>query len=172
MHQSIFFSRLRCTPADGLTLDSIIAKLIAFELSNFDNYSPASVETIFKVQLTPDESKKKKKRKHVSRNSGSNDDLDELEALLVKRLPRGKGKQKGKLIILCFTYKKVGHIAARFPNRDDKDDRKNFKYKARRDDRRNKDKRGYKHKGKKSCYVSKEYGFGSNFDDHDKEVFF
>jgi hypothetical protein len=93
-----------------MTLDSLIGRLIAFELSNFDNYSPTSVEFAFKTKLTLDRSNKKKKIKYMESDSESDDDLDELEALLAKRLPRGKGKYKGKLPIICFTCKKVGHI--------------------------------------------------------------
>ena len=39
---------LRCTPSNDLTLDSLIARLTTFELSNFCNYTPSSVECAFK----------------------------------------------------------------------------------------------------------------------------
>lgn len=47
----------------------------------------------------------------------SDDELDELEALITKRFGRGKGKYKGKLTINCFSCNKVGHIATRSPDR-------------------------------------------------------
>ena len=57
------------------------------------------------------------------------DELDELEALIAKWFGRGRGKYKGKLPIICFSCNKVGHIAARCPDREDKDERKERKYK-------------------------------------------
>jgi len=41
------------------------------------------------------------------------EDVDQLEALLARRFHRGKGKYKGKVLIICFNYNKVGHIASR-----------------------------------------------------------
>ena len=46
---------------------------------------------------------------------------------MAKRLPRGKGKFKGKLPIIYFTCKKVGLIVARCPHREDNDERKGKK---------------------------------------------
>ena len=51
---------LRCTPGNDWTLDSPIGRLIAFELSNFDNYTSSSVECPFKSQLTLGGSKRRK----------------------------------------------------------------------------------------------------------------
>lgn len=85
---------LRCTPSNDLTLDSLIGRLIIFELSNFDSYMPSSVECSFKYQLTFDGSKRRKSSKsnHVDSDSESNDDHDGLGALLARSLPRGKEK--------------------------------------------------------------------------------
>ena len=41
------------------------------------------------------------------------EDVEQLEALLARRFHKGKGKFKGKLPIMCFNYKGVGHNAAR-----------------------------------------------------------
>ena len=61
-------------------------------------------------------------------------ELDELEALIARRLPRGKGNYKGKLPIIFFSCNKVFHIIARSPNREDTDEKRERKYKGRRDD--------------------------------------
>lgn len=119
---------LRCTPSNDLTLDSLIVKIVAFELSNFDTYSPSSVECPLKSQLTLDGSKSKKMIKYVDNDSESDDDLVDLEVLLARRLSRGKGKYKGKLPIIYFTCNKIGHIVARSPNRDYKEEMKDRKY--------------------------------------------
>ena len=47
-------------------------------------------------------SKRKKKRRRVDIDSESDGDLDELEALLVGRIPRGKGKYRCKLPFICY----------------------------------------------------------------------
>ena len=63
-------------------------------MSNFDNYTPSSVECAFKSQLTLGGSKRRKisKSKLVYSASELDDGLDDLEALLARRLQRGKGK--------------------------------------------------------------------------------
>lgn len=90
---------LRSTPSNDLTLVSLVGRLTTFELANFDNYSLTNVESSLKKKLTLDGSRKGKKRKHVNIDSESNEELDELEALLARRLPRGKGKYKCKFLL-------------------------------------------------------------------------
>lgn len=90
--------------------------------------------------------KKKRKIKYVSSNNDTDEEgVEQLEALLVRRFHRSKGKFKCKLPIIYFNYDKVGHIAARYTHKQKC--RGGDKYKSRRDD----DKKGYKDKGKKSC---------------------
>lgn len=43
---------LRCIPGNDLSLEGIIGRLTAFELSNFDNYKPDKVESAFKAKLS------------------------------------------------------------------------------------------------------------------------
>ena len=61
-------------------------------MSNFDNFNAPSIEFSFKSQLVLHKSKKKKRKYEVSEGESSNDDLEDLEALMARRLPRGKGK--------------------------------------------------------------------------------
>ena len=42
---------LKCTPSNKLTLEGVVGRLTAFELSNFDNFTPTYVESSFKSQL-------------------------------------------------------------------------------------------------------------------------
>src|SRR5271154_3436090 len=73
--------------------------------------------------------KSNKGKKCVDSDSDTtDDDLEELEALMARRLSRGKGKFKGKLPIICFSCNKVGHIAARCPDKNEKDERRDSKY--------------------------------------------
>ena len=74
------------------------------------------------------------KRKTYISSDSFDDELDELEALIAKIFGRGRGKYKGKLPIIYFACNKVGHIVARCPVREDKDERNESKYKGSRDD--------------------------------------
>lgn len=110
---------LRCIPGNDLSLEGIIGRLTAFELSNFDNYKLDKVESAFKAKLSLQDSeqgrsRKERKKKYVSSDSSTDEeDVEQLEALLARRFHRGKGKFKGKLPIVCFNCNEVGHIAAR-----------------------------------------------------------
>lgn len=93
----------------------------------------------------------KGKEKHLKNNSDTSDDeIDELEEMIARRVGRRKGKYKGKHPIIYFPCNKVGHIATRCHDREDKDE---SKYKGRRDDREFKKNKDYKDNGKKSCYI-------------------
>ena len=108
---------LRCIPRNNLTLEVLVGRLTAFELSNYDNYKLESLESAFKAKFLLkyfDDKKQKKKRKikHVSsENDTDEEDVEQLEALLEIRFHRGKGKYKGKLPIICFNCNEVFHIA-------------------------------------------------------------
>ena len=156
---------LRCVPGNSLSLEGIIGRLTAFELSNFDNYRPDNVESSFKAKLSLKDtkkvkSKKERKKKYVSSDSSTDEeDVEQLEALLARRFHRGKGKFKGKLPIVCFNYNEVGHIATRCTHKkkDYKEGRKYKDYKNKRED----DKKDYKDKGKR-CYIVDEDSDGND----------
>ena len=83
---------LRCTPGNTLTLEGVVGRLTTFEMSNFDNYTPTTIEFSFKSELVLS----KMKEKYVKSDSDSSDDeLDELEALITKIFGRDRGKYKG-----------------------------------------------------------------------------
>lgn len=44
-------------------------------------------------------------------------ELEEIEALIAKRLPKGVGKYEGKLPLKCFSCNKMGHFSSRCPKR-------------------------------------------------------
>lgn len=82
---------------------------------------------------------KKEKERCINESESDSDTSDEeredLEALMARRLKRGKVKYKGKLPIICFPCNKVGHIAARCPDMDDKDEERKRKYKDKRENK-------------------------------------
>ena len=84
---------MRCIPRNNLTLEGLVGRLTAFVLSNFDNYKLESLESAFKAKLMLKDfdEKKKKKIKHMSSDSNTNEeDVNQLEALLARRFHRGK----------------------------------------------------------------------------------
>ena len=137
---------LRCIPGNDLTLEGLGGRLTTFELSNYDNYKPRSLEFAFKDKFLlkdSDEKKEKKKRKikYVSSDRDiDEEDVEQLEELLARRFYEAKGKFKGKLPIICFNCNEVGHIASRCPQK--KNYKGGDKYKRKRDD----DRRDYKEK--------------------------
>ena len=44
--------KLRCISGNDLTLEGLVGRLIAFELSNFDNYKLENIEYAFKAKLS------------------------------------------------------------------------------------------------------------------------
>jgi hypothetical protein len=145
----------------------LIGRLIAFELSNFDNFNPSKVEYEFSAKLKIEDDKDRKKKKITYEDSDyetDDDDDEKLEALLTRRFHRGKGKYKGKLPIICFNCNEVGHIAAQCPEKKNKRDK--FEYKGRRDE----EDKGHYDKGKKSCYIAKEDTDNESDKSNDEEV--
>ena len=156
---------LRCVPGNVFSFEGIIGRLIAFELSNFDNYKLENFESTFKSKMRIKDNKEVKtmkksgKGKYVSSDISTNeDDVDQLQALLARRFLRGKGKFKGKLSIIYFNCNEIGHIAARCTQKKNYKDGRKFKNKK---EDGNKD---YKDKGKR-CYIVEE-----DSDENDDEV--
>ncbi|MGI4458301.1 zinc finger CCHC domain-containing protein, partial [Klebsiella pneumoniae] len=132
-------NELRSVPNMPVSLDATIGKLHAFELSNFDNSGSLvnKVESAFS-SFHLDESEYYNDRKYKyfeGDHSGASERFcknmeevpklyeeirkqEEFEALLAKRLPRGKGKYKGKLPLKCFNCDKIGHMASNCPDKD------------------------------------------------------
>ena len=48
---------LRCISRNDLTLEALVGILIAFELSNFDNYKLENIESFFKAKILLKDSK-------------------------------------------------------------------------------------------------------------------
>ena len=148
-----------------LTLEGIVGRLTAFELSNFDNYRLENLESAFKDKLFLKDieevksKKKNRKGKHISKdNSIDEEDVEQLEALLAIRFHRGKGKFKRKLPIICFNCHEVGHISGRCTQK--KNYKEGNKYKNRRED----DSRDHKDKIKK-CHIVEEEDSYENDDE-------
>ena len=102
----------RCEENHKINLDAIVGRLIEFELDNFGNYVPASknIESAFEAKLSLKEKGKKIKEIQLESEEeskeSSNNDLEVVEALLANKYSRGRGKYKGKVPLICFSYAK------------------------------------------------------------------
>ena len=119
------------------TLDGLVDRLIAFILSNYNNSVP-KIENGFKLSLSS------KKEKTIKDESDSNleEELDEIEALLARRLLRGKWKFKGKLPLIYFKCNGVFHFSTRYPknnwfDKNDKEEKNTERTRTRRTKGRN-----------------------------------
>ena len=71
---------LRCILGTKLSLEGIVGRLTAFELSNFDNYRPKKLEPAFKAKLLLKDTeevkpmKKKRKIKYASSDRNTNEE--------------------------------------------------------------------------------------------------
>ena len=124
---SLLTSRIkefRAMPSNDLTLNDLVSYLNAFKLSNYDNRLP-KIENGFNLSL----SSNKEKTNNDENNSNLEEQLDEIEAKIARRLLRGKRKFKCQLPLICFKSNEVGHFSARCPknNRNDKNDKKEHK---------------------------------------------
>ena len=146
----------RCEANHNINLEAIVGRLTAFELHNFDNCVPASksIESAFEANISLKEKGKKKKESQSDSEDESDQisdsDLEVIEALLARKYSRGKGKYRGKVPLICFSCEEIGHIAARCPNKKNKDEKKDQKW------NRKKDFKSFKNKGKKTCFMAKD----------------
>ena len=92
-------------------VDGLVSHLSVFELSNFDN-SVLRLGNYFNTSLSIGSSKKEN-RSRDERVLESEDDMDDMEALLAKRSSRGKGN----LPLISFKCNELCHITIRFPNK-------------------------------------------------------
>ena len=102
--------------------------------------------------------KKDRKGKQIESDHTSdefdNEDMEIIKALLAKRATKGKGKDKARVPQIFFSCDKFSTIAAKLPNKDDKDEKNFNKYKGKKDFKSYK---SCKDKGKKSCYIAKYF---------------
>ena len=120
-----------------------MGRLTTFELDNFDNYAPTSsnFESTFKAKLTlgRKEGNSKGKQIYSEEEDDADENLEIIEALLAKRVSKGKGKFKGKIPWIFFSCEEVDHIVVRFPNKEDKDEKINNRFKFKKDFKNYKD---------------------------------
>ena len=98
---------MRCDPKRNMTLDALVGRLTVFELDNYDNYVPSSkgIKSTFEAKLSLKKKcgkSKAMKFESEEEEESSNSDLEVIEALLVRKYPKGRGNYKGKIPLICF----------------------------------------------------------------------
>ena len=86
--------------------------------------------TVYEMRIGLNESLKKEATFKASfKNQTEN--LDDEEALFIKKLEKGTGKYKGNLPLKSFNCGRIGHFASKFtyPKQDDSDEREPSKFK-------------------------------------------
>ena len=73
--------------------------------------------------------------------------------MLAKKYSRGRGKYKDKVPLIYFSCEEIGHIAARWPNKQSKYEKKGHKCNGKKDFKNHK---SFKDKGKKTCFMAKD----------------
>lgn len=150
---------------NNVTRDSLIGRLISFEINNFDNSVLPKIESTFKYSLRISKSSHKHTMRKDSESESEEEDVDKIEALMARRMKRGKGKYKDKLPLVCFNCKEIRHFSARCPNmrKDDRSNDRSFEKNLDRGDNRDyisnwqserRDTQDYKDKGKKVSYLA------------------
>ncbi|KAH9293136.1 hypothetical protein KI387_041660 [Taxus chinensis] len=152
---------------DKLSMDELHGILTAYEMRTESN-RPSKKEAAFKVS-------KKEKIKEPESNENSSSEEDDKEALFIRKLKKGSGKYKGKLPFKCFNCGKIGHFAAKCPEKEDSDDEES-KPKFKREFKQNKGKKRFG-KQKKSLYSkgssrsSEESGISDSDSDNEEILF-
>src|SRR5271154_4204197 len=92
--------------------ETLISKISTFEISRLKT-EPKN-ETTFKASIHG------KKSSHISihnENEETDEELEEIIAMIAKREKKGKGKYEGQLPFKCFSCNKIGHFASKCPTR-------------------------------------------------------
>ena len=101
---------------DTPTVDQLHGIFTAYEMSTMNDKSTKD-ETTFKASKTKINQKKKLQTYH-------HEESNVEQANFTRKLQKGSGKYKGKLLFKCFNCGEVGHFASKclYPKEDPKDE--------------------------------------------------
>ena len=109
---------------DKLVKEELHGVLIAYEMRLDEEEGTSHLETAFVASKKTNKDKQTSIEKACTckcEEKGDDEEglSDEEYAYFTRKLKIGKGKFKGKLLLICFGCGEVGNFAAKFPNRSD-----------------------------------------------------
>lgn len=114
----IAINELRIMPNASISRDTLVGKFLAFELEEFGPIVTIKIDIAFKVAASSLSSNKPNCKALYAKEieeMRKDEELEELEALFARKMPRGPigSKYEGKAPFKCFNCNKVGHVASR-----------------------------------------------------------
>jgi hypothetical protein len=147
---------------DKLTMDELYGILTAYELI-LGHENLLQGEASFKVL-------KKIKNHKQKLQSNHDEEYDVEEANFIKKLQKGSGNYKGKLLLKCFNCVKVGHFTSKCPYpKEDLEDEENKTKKYKKKEKPNYKKKIYK--GKNNFYSKEENNSSLESSESDDDEF-
>lgn len=119
-------NELRTMPNTSISRDTLVGKISAFELEEFGLVATIKTDLALKASSSTTSSSSSDKSdwkvlyaRELEDIGRENEDLEELEALFARKMPKGRigSKYEGKAPFKCFNYNKVGHMTSRCPDR-------------------------------------------------------
>ncbi|GLJ10717.1 hypothetical protein SUGI_0133680 [Cryptomeria japonica] len=160
-------NELRTMANTSVNRDTLVGKLSAFELEEFGPSGVVKFEPSFHASTSTTNKKDLKSlyAKESEDMKREEDDFEKLEALFVRRVPKGPvgSKYEGKEPFKYFSCNKIGHFASRCLERNSR-----FQERVRRSFKPNpryQNKYKYKKNKDKSCYIVDEEGITDSDDE-------
>lgn len=120
-------NELRTMPNTSVSRDTLVGKLSTFELEEFGLVATIKTDLAFKASSSATSSSSSSEKsywkalyaKELEDIRRENEELEELEALFARKMPKGPigSKYEGKTPFKCFNCNKVGYMASRCPER-------------------------------------------------------
>lgn len=151
---------IRTMPNYFFNRDTLVGKIPPFRLEEFGLPRATKVDSAFKAStsLTCKQDWKVLYAKELEEIRKEDEELEQLEALFSRRIPRGPlgSKYEGKSPFKCFACNKIGHFPSRCPKRNSKLEEREIRYF--KPNLKYQIKHKYRKYKNKSCYYVEEEG--------------
>ncbi|GLJ37832.1 hypothetical protein SUGI_0769570 [Cryptomeria japonica] len=112
-------NELRTMPNTSVSRDTLVRKLSTLELEEFGPDATIKTNLAFRASSSNTFVWKTLYAKELEDIRRKNEELEELEALFARKMPKGLvgSKYEGKTPFKCFNCNKVGHMTSRCPDK-------------------------------------------------------